>query len=287
MSIEMLNLLDDDSDVLDLSASSTTSIPDNKTDIKIGNDGVWTISSLKAIKPPLVVYIPYNILYMMRCIESKMSPSALEFGAFLKGSFNNGELRLTEDFIVVKQSVSSASIDFLEDPPSGFNGVIHRHPNSCTRFSGVDDGSINENYDFSLLYVNGNITYGIINIAVPGGVKLQVELKVVIVYPISEEVDQWLNKITPKVFNNKNNIVNLLGDDDDIKKLMTENNPLNINPEFDLGDSEDQEVMVNLGYGHTFDGTYIYDREDNIIEEEDLPEKCINAYVSATLDRRF
>ena len=296
MAISKLDI--SDNEIIDLSDSDLVNLPPSLIDgdVNIQKNGVWTINSLKVFKPPIIAYVPYHILFMMRSIEAKMNPSPLEFGAFLKADFINGELHITEDFIVVKQLVTSVTIDFEEDPPEGFNGVIHRHPSGCTKFSGTDDTSINENYDFSLLYVNGSITYGIINLKVNDDIRLQVELKIKIIYPIDNSIDSLMDKIIKKQPKQKSVITNqaLLGFETKTK------HPLDINPEFDLDDLSfldnqtssstdddddiDSEILVDLGSGFTYDGVYIYDEEDNIIESEDLPDECVNAYINASMD---
>jgi hypothetical protein len=162
----------------------------------------WVNKSLEPIKTPITCRVPQKILIMMRSIERMMSSSgmgSLEFGAYLKGALDDdGILMITEDFYVGAQRVTGVTVDFDEDPPSGLNGVIHRHPGGCTSFSGVDDGHINKNFDFSLLYVNDNITKGILNLKFEK-FRIQVPLNVQIMYPvIAGSLESLVKKIKKK-----------------------------------------------------------------------------------------
>lgn len=166
----------------------------------IREKNVWVNNILNPTKIPLICRVPQKISIVMRSIEMVMNSSglgALEFGAFLKGSFTEeGILVVSEDFYIGEQRVSGASIDFDEEPPNtDFNGVIHRHPNGCKGFSGTDDSSINRNYEFSLLYVNNVISLGVFNLQ-HDNLRIQLPLRVEVMYPIVNfEMDDILKKI--------------------------------------------------------------------------------------------
>lgn len=161
--------------------------------------------SLRCYPTPLICDVPEKILFMMRSIEKKAFQN-LEFGAFLKGELSsNGHVVVEDAFYVPRQKVSGAAIDFLEEPPEGYNGVIHRHPSGVMNFSGdprspypstsVDAGSINQNFTFSLLYVNNNIHLGIYNIQTV--CRIQVPLVINVMFPIREDIDDLITKIQP------------------------------------------------------------------------------------------
>jgi len=258
----------------DLSDSENTlrSIPSVVTEIP--KEKVWTNKELNVIKPPLTVYIPLHILTMMRSIEAMMGSKYVEFGAFLKGKFENGCLTLSEDFVVVKQKVTGASIDFQENPPDGYNGVIHRHPSGCLKFSGTDDSSINQNQMFSLLYVNNAITYGVINLDLPDKSRLQVELEVKIIYPVVSGIDDIMSKITaePQQL--------MIPEQTMGQGLLSFPDGTNDNLGNELEDDEDKPDVTgcrksdgdyDIGGGFVYDGTYVYDSEYTITDEEDLP----------------
>jgi len=275
-----------DDDTLDLTVRTGTSLELPGSHQK-GGDKMWSLEELKVIKPPILGYVPQHIVLMMRSIEAKIAPSRLEFGAFLKGTIEDGRLILTEDFLVLKQQVTGATIDFQEDPPDDYNGVIHRHPGGCKNFSGVDDKSINENYDFSLLYVDNHITHGIINLKLGDGLRLQVPLLVRVVYPISKDIGNIIENIhvapRPKARQQQSPLA----------KRQTHNqipfweqeNGGSSSTGVDDGDPDTpEEMLYDLGGGFTFDGTYIYDDEEEIVEDHDLPEIYQQAYMNAIME---
>jgi hypothetical protein len=150
--------------------------------------GVWINQKRVPIQIPIDCHVPHKIQIVMRSIEHLMvntGMGSLEFGIFLSGKLSDdGKLVLTEDFYVPQQKVSGAAIDFEEEPPEAkYNGVIHRHPNGCKGFSGTDSTFINRNFDFSLLYVDNDITTGILNLTI-GELRYQVQIKPQIMYPI-------------------------------------------------------------------------------------------------------
>ena len=281
-----LDLSKDDSNSLDLTNREETS-----QELPVSNQGkekVWSTEELKVVKLPILAYIPQHIVLMMRSIEAKMGYSRLEFGAFLKGEIDtDGCLMVSEDFLVLKQQVTGASIDFQEDPPTDYNGIIHRHPSGCKRFSGTDDHSINQNYDFSLLYVDNHITYGIINLVLKNDVRVQTELSVRVVYPLAPEIGNVMENITeaPKPIPPQK----LLSGRSDYRQSSffpgwgdEVGNHWPDDETDQSGSSTSDLVEVwDLGSGYTYDGTYIYDAEDEIIEEEELPEECTQAYLNA------
>lgn len=183
---------DSDSDEVTTVKRIASSEDDGLSSRKDGRDIVWTNSDLSVVEPPIDCYIPYSLVMRMRTLETVVN-SRLEYGAFLKGTFDES-LHVGEDFYVPDQIVTGVTIDFREENPEGYNGVIHRHPGGCTSFSGTDKGSINQNYDFSLLYVNGDIKTGIINIKAQG-LRIQLPLRIKVVHPLVEGMEELKEKI--------------------------------------------------------------------------------------------
>jgi len=290
MAVRELNL-EEEKEEIDLSSTSSSSDtdPDTEVDDTVDmtdgselreipeaagrKDKVWDNDELQVIKPPITAFVPQHVLTLMRSIEAKMSPSRLEFGAFLKGELRDGCLWIEKDFMVVKQKVTGVTIDFLEDPADGFNGVIHRHPGGCKRFSGTDDSSINQNYDFSLLYVDNAISYGVINLNLLDGTRLQVELKVNIMYPITDDVSEMLENITEEEIETVPPRKMLGEGTGHLPGLLRDNPrwPTNLGNETDDPDDPD-DTVYDLGDGYTYDGTYCYDRDNEVVDEEDLPD---------------
>lgn len=253
----------------------------------VSHDGSCHFSDMTPLKGPLTVIVPESLVRKMRSIESKHS-SALEFGAFLKGNLSeNGILIVTEDFLVLKQEVTGATIDFKENPPLEFNGVIHRHPTGCNGFSCTDDKSINRNHEFSLLYVNNTITKGVINLRTENGFIFQTELVVQIEYLKDENLD--LKNILKNIKSHSplrlassstgmdNNLQNLQNWKNNKNFLNSLNHIHDDIPTFDDGIEEDEELW-ELGQGFYYDGISIVDENQNYYEVHQIPRPCQEVY---------
>lgn len=168
--------------------------------ILLNGDNTWTnIQSVPVKSIPCI--IKDDLLSKLIKIENKITArthKSLEFGCYVKGKISNGKLIVDEENIYIpKQSVTSASIEFKEEvPDSSYNGVIHRHPNGCLQFSGVDDKYINSNFQFSLLFVQRTVRCGIINVMTDFGLKIQVPLDIIV---ISDDSDINIDGITEKI----------------------------------------------------------------------------------------
>lgn len=247
---------------------------------------VWENPELEVIRPPIIALVPLDILTMMRTIEARLHPSPSEFGAFLKGRFEGNRLIVETDFLLLKQKVTAITIDFLDDPPDDFNGVIHRHPGGCGGFSGVDNESINQNHFFSLLYANNTIKTGIINLELKNDIRLQLELSVQILYPLPE--NQNLEDIISNIEEEKNSC----GYGNPHGLIPFQDGPqlpriIDVD-ETEIFDQEDEEEVHDLGCGFTYDGIHCYDPEDTIIDEEDLQEEQKQNYINIlSLEEEF
>lgn len=160
----------------------------------------WTNSASIPIKKVDAV-IPISLIYTMKKIErTKFSGSPLEFGLYLSGDLEDGVLFVNEKYYLPKQEVSSASIDFdsNDDGGSEYNGVIHRHPGSMHSFSSTDDKHINSNFMFSLLYADGQIKTGVINLNTDAG-RVQLKLDIDIETPNVDISHMNLDNIEQRV----------------------------------------------------------------------------------------
>ena len=177
----------------------------------IGNDGVWSNREAVPITT-ITAVVPATLINKLASIEQKVN-SRMEFGVFVKGHLENGEKLIVEDSIYIpQQEVTGASVDFQEDEPDpSFNGVCHRHPSGVTSFSSVDATSINRNYEFSLLYVNGDIKTGIINLKC-GNYRYQLPLRVIHGYEDDIDISKIRNKVViqpgPKFIRSGNTVIN-------------------------------------------------------------------------------
>lgn len=156
---------------------------------KQGTDTVWRNAASQVLNN-VIAYVPYKILGAMKQLERMVSHSGLEYGLYLKGKYADGILEVSEEFMIPEQIVTAGTIDFIEDDHGEFNGVIHRHPMNLKVFSGTDRESINQNYEFSLLYTQGDIVTGIVNLELADGFgRVQLTCEVHVEYP-EVELDQ-------------------------------------------------------------------------------------------------
>ncbi|MFA6694986.1 MAG: hypothetical protein WCR85_00015 [Sphaerochaeta sp.] len=128
------------------------------------------------------VCMPPSILSLCNALQSKYS--GLEFSILLKGGWaKNGFVVECEDYVIPKQTVGGASVDYDTEDMSrlcaeGYNCVLHSHPMNMNVFSGTDENSINVNFDASVLYCKGDITDARVCITAAPGLKLRLKSKV-------------------------------------------------------------------------------------------------------------
>lgn len=152
-------------------------------------------------------YIPKKIEDVVKIINKQL-PSD-EFSIFVKGSFdpNSKVYTIEEDWFYPEQKVSTASIDYKEDN-SNFNGVIHKHPSGCKNFSGTDKKYINQNFEFSILWVNGGWGEAIANIRTNFGIvqlPMQVLERMDVTIEEEKEIRELVNRKTSKHVYTANN----------------------------------------------------------------------------------
>lgn len=174
---ELTEIFDDEL----LDAESVSVDKDKKFNPKSIEVGDFVNKQLVPVKKMKCI-VPTELLECIQKIEvgvNRKFGSSNEFSIFIHGDYDNdGNLLVSEDFYIPKQTVTGASVDYLEEPDDFYNGCLHKHPNNCTSFSSVDEKYINSNFDFSLLYVNGKISKGVINIPYDGKHRIQCELNV-------------------------------------------------------------------------------------------------------------
>lgn len=222
-----------------------TEIKEDDNSFSISNSGEkeWRNNQLVPLHLPIKCKVPHSLLIMMRTIEkqveSKLKRGKLEFGAFLIGKFEHGILNVEDKILILKQKVTGASIDFLEDPPVEYNGIMHRHPSGCVSFSGTDASSINQNSEFSLLYVSNEISKGILNLKLPDNTRLQLPLEVEIIYPVfSENIDELVSKIEVNMPSEHPLSIN--------NRLLGENGERLQFPDFNYNQRESESLFDNL-----------------------------------------
>jgi hypothetical protein len=179
-------------------------VDNNNVNLKLLNPGDFINTDLVPVKK-IKCIVPEKLLKTIRkiekCVNMKLKGTP-EFSIYIHGEFDlNGNYIVSEDFYIPKQNVSTASVDYLEDPDPYYNGCLHKHPDGCKSFSGTDDKYINSNFEFSLLYVCKSIQKGIINLKYHSIFRLQTDLNVVIDEDVEEtEFDiSNINKPAPKI----------------------------------------------------------------------------------------
>lgn len=134
-------------------------------------------SGLKVLKR-MNLKIPVWLLQMCKSIRERVNRK--EFSILIRGSWVDGDFKLSEDFVVPKQKVGYASVDYEEDLAEyrehGYNVVLHAHPDGVKNFSGADDEHINSHFPISLLYESGDVKVGVALLDVTDGVKLSVPI---------------------------------------------------------------------------------------------------------------
>lgn len=146
------------------------------------NGSEWTSVKLVPVDK-IECKFPFELLKSLRQVDNgvKQKIGDVEFSVYIHGEFNDdGVFVISEDFYIPKQKVSGASVDYLEEPDNYYNGCLHKHPKGVTTFSGTDKKYINSNFDFSILYLNGKIQTGIINVPYHANRRLQSTLKIVV-----------------------------------------------------------------------------------------------------------
>lgn len=172
---------------------------DGETNITVNKNKVWRNEEVRFIEK-IKCYIPTAIIDIMNGLDKMFSGD--EFSIFAKSNWDkeNKILRISEEYFVPLQEVSAAAVDYLEQPPDGFNVVMHKHPGSNSKtFSGIDDDYINQNFDVSLLWSGSKFTHGHVRTKTEFG-NILINLDLVIPEPIYEIPATVAEKIRKKTY---------------------------------------------------------------------------------------
>ncbi|MBS1515345.1 MAG: hypothetical protein JSS63_09950 [Bacteroidetes bacterium] len=108
------------------------------------------------------VIIPLKLLLVCNQIADRLSGE--EFSILVNLTEKDKVIRLSEEFHIPQQVVSSASIDYIPEDYN-FNTVIHRHPDGMNSFSSTDKNFINQNFKLSILYTHKEgFVHGVYNL---------------------------------------------------------------------------------------------------------------------------
>lgn len=160
---------------------------------KVGGQIEWRNEEVKIIDS-VDCYISEYMYNLMSALQKKFTH--LEFSIFGKITLDESEktLRLQDEYFVPEQIVSAASVDYKEEAPEEFNCVIHKHPRGVTRFSTTDWTYINQNFDYSLLWVDGEFKLGHVRTKTPFGL-ITIPLEIYQEYTLIEIPEEFLQKI--------------------------------------------------------------------------------------------
>jgi len=162
-----------------------------------------TFSSGLTVLRDVKILIPMTLLAVCNKLQSLVGRN--EFSILIKGEWSDRGYVISNSFIVPKQEITGASVDYderhLEELcMAGWNGVIHSHPFPMPNFSGADQETINSHFDVSILFSLGEFVNSTLNIDIKPGVKLQLSPKVDvdILYP---ELNIDITNIQQKTYN--------------------------------------------------------------------------------------
>jgi len=168
----------------------------------VRTDTVWD-SGLKIIKNPKVL-IPLKILLVCQKIQEKIGYK--EFSILCRGAWYFEGFKVSEDYIIPEQEVTSSSVDYLEPleqyKQRGYNVVIHSHPwghhYGGTSFSASDEETINAHFVCSVLFNGKQFCEAVISVQVNSNMKLQIPCSIEIIYPEISVPSEELAKIREK-----------------------------------------------------------------------------------------
>lgn len=160
------------------------------------NGSTWD-SGLNIIENPKVL-IPRKLVAVCKKIQEHVGDN--EFSILCKGEWREKGFRISEEFIIPKQEVGTASVDYTEPlekyKQQGFNTVIHSHPfSSDSDFSEADKETINTHFTCSLLFTPSGISKGVLSVQVNSSIKLQIPVSIEIVEEDVEIPKEMLENI--------------------------------------------------------------------------------------------
>lgn len=175
---------------------------------KNNKDGKKIFISSSGVITSFTFYIPSDISDVLKSIQSDIIFKANEFSIFVKGDIDwkNRHIDIKKDWFFPKQTISASGVDYHEDDVN-FNGIIHKHPGYIARFSKTDDEYINQNFEFSMIWLVDRWGDAIINIPSPAG-RLQLPMYLLgdaeDFDPIKEVIKIAKNKVFIKKFPRQN-----------------------------------------------------------------------------------
>jgi len=125
----------------------------------------------------------YIFLQLCNTMQSRLP--GLEFSILIRGTWTEQGFILSKDYIIPKQRVTPASVDYTEDlaayKKDGYNTVIHSHPFPSSSFSYADDEAINAHFDCSLLFSERKFAAASVRIQLTPDLQLRINPETVII----------------------------------------------------------------------------------------------------------
>lgn len=146
----------------------------------------------------IIIHIPVSVESIFRTLDNKLST---EWMVFLKiEKIEGNSIYLSEEVYIPKQRVQHSHVEAVEQPPSEFAVVVHKHPSGVKTFSSTDYENINSNNVVSLLWCDGKVTDAVIQGEVQGIPVFFSNIRVEISYP-DVDMDKFIKKPEPSAKN--------------------------------------------------------------------------------------
>lgn len=139
--------------------------------------------------------IPNFIVKLMNDLNDQFND--VEYSILGKAEYDkeNRRLIVSDEWYIPEQSVSSTVVEYEEHIPE-YNLVIHKHPDNCKSFSTTDELYINNNFPYSLLWVNRKFETGIANVFCEElGCRIRLNLYPKVFGKVPDYLEQGVKKI--------------------------------------------------------------------------------------------
>lgn len=111
-------------------------------------------TGMEEFKPK--VHISEKFMQVVRKLDRQIST---EFSVLGKATINGDVYEVGDEYYIPEQEVTSSSVDYEEDMyklrEQGWNVAVHKHPSGVKHFSSADYEYLNNQFDLSLLWVDG------------------------------------------------------------------------------------------------------------------------------------
>lgn len=105
------------------------------------------------------IFVPISLVFLLEYIAGNHKPKS-EFAVLYKveKDIDTLNFQISNEFYYIPQQKSGAAVVDLDPNETdyselGFNGVVHRHPDTVHSFSGTDDRTLNSLFTTSFLYL--------------------------------------------------------------------------------------------------------------------------------------